>query len=320
MPIALSDLYPEFTNMLIQTYFFKVYDMYVPTDWADFTQVLPSTKEAEIYPTLGVVPKMSEFRGERTFTGLGNKETFMVHNKMYDGGVSFPLTSFQDDQYGIVSMRIGDLAIEGKRFPTELVYNILHNGASVKGYDGAYLFADHKAKGSATQSNTNGTSTTLDATGLTGVIKAMRKFVDTQGRPLNIVPDTLIVPPDLEVTAAQLLNTTFFMAVGANTSQNATSGQGTSIGNIPTYNPFGGILKRMIVSPYLTSTTEWYVACTTRMTKPVILQERQPVTLTVKMDPSTSDKVLSSNEGLASIIARWGAAAGDWHTVFQGST
>jgi phage major head subunit gpT-like protein len=323
MPVALSDIYPEFTNMLIQSYFFKIYDMFVPDDWASFAQVIPSTKEAEVYPTLGVVPKMGEFRGERKFSGLGSKETFMVHNKMYDAGISFPLTVFADDQYGIVAQRLGDLAMEGKRFPTELVYTVIHDGATTLGFDGKYLFDDHKAKGTATQSNTNATGTTLDVSALTAVIKKMRKFTDTQGRPLGIVPDTLIVPPDLEVTAKQILHSTFFFSVGTNTSQNATSGQGTSIGNLPTYNPIGGtdgILSKCIVNPYLTSTTEWYVACTTRMTKPVILQERQPVSLTVKMDPNTSDQVLKTNEGLASIIARWGAAPGDWHTIFQGST
>lgn len=311
MPIALSDIYPEFTNLLIQSYFFRVYDMFVPQDWADLAQVIPSTKEAEVYPTLGAVPKMHEFSGSRQFSGLGSKQSFMVQNKMYDAGVTFPLTVFQDDQYGIVAQRLADLAMEGKRFPTELIYDTIHNGATLKGFDGQSLYSeDHPGVGSATQSNTASEVKTLDAANLKAVIAAMRKFTDEKGRPLGIIPDTLTVPPDLEFTAGQLLNSSFFVAIGTT---------GTGQANVPTYNPFSSTIKRLIVSPYLTTATEWHVSCSTRMTKPVILQERQPCDLTIKMDPKTSDKVLETNEGLASIIARWGAAPGDWHTIYQGS-
>ena len=51
-------------------------------------------------------------------------------------------------------------------------------------------------------------------------------------------------------------------------------------------------------------------ACTSRMTKPVMLQQRQAPTLTIKMDPNTCDDVMKENNAFASIYARWGAAPG----------
>jgi phage major head subunit gpT-like protein len=327
MPIALSDLYPEFTHLLIQTFFFRIYDMYIPEDWGTIAQVVPSTKDSEVYPTLGVVPKTHIFKSERTFQGLGPKQTFQVWNQLYDAGIVFPLTAFQDDQYGIITLRLADLAMEAKRWPTELVYNVIHNGASATinatndnlGFDGLPLFsANHPGK-SATdvQTNTNAEATTLNVAELNTAITAMRRFYDSTGRYLGIMPDTLVVPPELMMPAAQILHSTWLMSVG-------TSTENTPVTNIPTFNIFdvsaGGVLLSLIVNPYLTSPTEWYVACTTRQAKPVILQQRQAPTLTTKMDPNTSDLVMNTNQGFVSYLARWGAAPGDWHTIFQGST
>ncbi len=284
MPIARSDLGPEFLSMLIQTLFFKVYDIYVPDDFEPLVTRVTSTKDSEIYPTLGVVPRMTKFTGERKYSGLGNKESFTVKNETYTADLSIPLNSFDDDQYGIVNQRIADLAVEAKRFPVEQIFTLIHNGASTKGYDGKNLFDSHPAKGTATQSNA--LSTALSATSLQTAISTMKKFVDQTGRPLGMRPDTLIVGPDLEVPAGQLLNSTFFMSYGnSNTS------------NVPTSNQFGGILKKLVVNEYLTSSTEWYVACTSRPLKPVILQGRKQPDLSIKLDPETSDTVYETDAG-----------------------
>ena len=89
----------------------------------------------------------------------------------------------------------------------------------------------------------------------------------------------------LEIPAKQLLHSAFFMSVGTASSQNTTASTPAGVYNIPTSNEFGGILKKIIVNEYLTSPSEWHVACTGRMTKPVLLQERQTPTLTVKIGP-----------------------------------
>jgi phage major head subunit gpT-like protein len=327
MPVGLSDLYPEFTQLLIQTQFFRIYDIYVPDDYGLFTQVVPSTKEAEVYPTLGAVPQMTLFEGERKFSGVGNKQTFMVFNKSFDTGIKIPLTVFQDDQYGILTQKIAELAMEGKRLPVSLVYSVLHNGAQTSGstyqagFDGLPLYSqDHQGVGSAFQSNMLGGTNTLNAANLQEVIANMRTLTEQTGRPLGIIPDTLIVPPMLEIPAKQLLHSAFFMSVGTASSQNTTATTPAGVYNIPTSNEFGGILKKIIVNEYLTSPSEWHVACTGRMTKPVLLQERQAPMLTVKMDPNTSDDVMKENNAFASIYARWGAAPGNWMTVYQGSS
>ena len=336
MPTDLSTLYPEFTNLIIQTYFFWMYDIWVQPDWAKVTQIVPSTKDAEFYPTLTQVPTMQQWEGRRRFERAGAKQSYMVMNAMYDAGISFPRTVFSDDQYGILMKKISDLAVEGKRKPMALAYDIINNGAISStsnadyavGIDGLPLFsASHPGKvditSTDTQSNTNGsgTSTTLTVDNLNAAVSAMKNFYDNQGRPMWIVPDTLIVPPALGMVARQILHSTWLMSVGPGGS----SGTPTTVSaNLPTFNVFnvdaGGDLKTIIETPYITSTTAWYVACTSRVAKPVLLQERMPPELTVKMDPNTSDLVFQTNDIYCSIMARWGAAPGDWHTIFKGNS
>ena len=330
MPTDLSTLYPEFTNLIIQTYFFWMYDIWVQPDWAKVTQIVPSTKDAEFYPTLTQVPTMQQWEGRRRFERAGAKQSYMVMNAMYDAGISFPRTVFSDDQYGILMKKISDLAVEGKRKPMALAYDIINNGAISStsnanyavGIDGLPLFsASHPGKvdvtSTDTQSNTNGGSTSLTADTLNAVVSSMKNLYDNQGRPMWIIPDTLIVPPALGMVARQILHSTWLMSVGSSTSN-------TPVQNIPTFNVFnvdaGGDLKTIIETPYITSATAWYAACTSRVAKPVLLQERMLPELTVKMDPNTSDLVFQTNDIYCSIMARWGAAPGDWHTIFQGST
>jgi len=320
MPVALSDLYPEFTNMLIQTYFFKVYNIYAPTDYTGLTTIVPSTRDAEVYPTLGPVAKMVPLTDEVQFGSLGGKQSFMVWNQKYVTAVSWDRTVWADDQYGILSQQIGQLAVEGKRKPADLVYTSIHNGAQTSGsnynpgFDGQPLFSASHPGYSGTQ--TNILSQTLSASALQAGIAAMRNFQDPQGRPMDFVPDTLVVPPALEFTAKQLCHAAFFMAVGP-----GSGGPSTATTNIPTSNEFKGIINNVIVTPYLTSTTEWYLADTSgnRGVKPMILQEREAPKLTLKMDENTSDLVLRTDKQFARLYARWGCAPGAWQTIVQGS-
>lgn len=47
---------------------------------------------------------------------------------------------------------------------------------------------------------------TLDEAGLAAARKLMRRFTDDKGRPLNIRPTLLVVPPELELEAMKLIN------------------------------------------------------------------------------------------------------------------
>ncbi|MDR8315289.1 head protein, partial [Acinetobacter baumannii] len=83
---------------------------------------------------------------------------------------------------------------------------------------------------------------------------AMRKFKDESGRPLNITPNVLLVPPALEDIANALMT-------------NAVLED-----NKP--NPYKGTAK-VKVSARLTNDNAWFLLDTTKPVKPFIYQVRK---------------------------------------------
>jgi len=100
----------------------------------------------------------------------------------------------------------------------------------------------------------SGGTTNLQASSLTTALSTFRKQTDPDGKPLGLTPAVLLVPPEVEQTAKQLMNSAFFVAGGS-----ATTAQ------IPSTNTWQGAYK-VAVSTYLSntsytgySTTAWFL-------------------------------------------------------------
>jgi len=103
-----------------------------------------------------------------------------------------------------------------------------------------------------------GATTVLSAEGLRKALETFRKQTDSLGNAIGIEPRYLIVPPELEFMAKQLINSSSLQHVGAATAADK---------NNPTYNPFQGAYE-IVVEPRLSNTTytgssatAWYLAC-----------------------------------------------------------
>lgn len=103
-----------------------------------------------------------------------------------------------------------------------------------------------------------GATTVLSAEGLRKALETFRKQTDSQGNAIGIEPRYLIVPPELEFIARQLINSSSLQHVGAATAADK---------NNPTYNPFQGAYE-IVIEPRLSNTTytgysatAWYLAC-----------------------------------------------------------
>jgi hypothetical protein len=103
-----------------------------------------------------------------------------------------------------------------------------------------------------------GATTVLSAEGLRKGLETFRKQTDSQGNAIGLDPRFLLVPPELEFIAKQLVNSGSLQHVGAATAADK---------NNPTYNPFQGAFE-VIVEPRLSNTTysgssetAWYLIC-----------------------------------------------------------
>ncbi len=129
--------------------------------------------------------------------------------------------------------------------------DVFNNGfsASFPGPDGFSLFnANHpQIKSGGVQTNTRAASQ-LSPTSLMLALTQFRKQKDYSGRRIRVPADRLIVPPDLEFTAAEILGGTMRSDTTNNTINALRNRQG-----MPDF-------RRMVVWDYLTDPLAWFIA------------------------------------------------------------
>lgn len=136
-----------------------------------------------------------------------------------------------NDQLGAFADAASKLGRTAEAFEAQFLANLLESNP-VMGDSKALFHADHK--------NVAATGTAISADALSAARLAMRKQVGLAGELISVTPAYLIVPPDLETKAEQVLAT----IAAAKTDD---------------VNPFSGSL-RLIVEPRLTDAKAWYLA------------------------------------------------------------
>ena len=167
-------------------------------------------------------------------------------HKTYALGFAISKEMMDDDQYGAMTDLAGQLG-RSSRFTAELyghdVYNNAFSTAKYVGRDGKALLAtDHPIQGLGT---TFGNRPTVDVdlseAALEAAIQSFENQVDDRGMPIDMQPQTLLISPDNEMLARQIL-----MSAGM---------PGTNNNDI---NPVQGRLN-IVVSHYLVDKDAWFV-------------------------------------------------------------
>lgn len=207
-----GDLY--LTSMLpaIDELIFQRYDKY-PDNYTKVFRVMDSTRSIE---------QTTEVTGFGLFGSVaeGGRVTFddpkQGFDKTYTHGqyaLGFRITkvAIDDDKYGFIQKLGSELGRSAKETVEIISAGVFNNGfdSSFAGPDGKALFAtDHPLVGGGTQSNRLAVAADLDISSLELLLTDFRKLVDHRGKKIRIVPTRLIVPPDLEWIAAEILSGT----------------------------------------------------------------------------------------------------------------
>lgn len=279
MALVRSDI-PKLLTAGMKTEFMGAFDKAL-ADYITVTSVIKSSKNQETYPWLGSTPKMREWADERMPKGL-SEYNFSIINYDWEASIAVDRNAIEDEQYGQIMIRVRELATEAKKFYDELIFGLIAQGNSTTGtgyflnksiscYDGGAFFQSSHSEGASGVQPNYGTSA-LSASALQDAITIMRKYKDDQGKPAHIKPDLLIVPPDLEFKARELLNSTYYpeTTIVRNEADSDNVGGATKLAT----NVLKGIVN-LLVTPYLTDTNNWYLFDTSRTVKPTILQMRK---------------------------------------------
>lgn len=285
-PIAIDELFsraiatvsfPNILGNVLNRVLLAAYEETPSTilEWASTDEV----KDFRPHPTL----RMGKFSrpvkegagGEFDYGALSDaKETRQANT----WGIWFGITRQQwiNDDLGAFTRVPGEMGAAMRRNVDDIAYTDVLATASGVGptmnEDGKALFATNHPDGGNYQT---GGSSALSASSLQTAKQQMRKI--KQGSVfLNLIPRALVVPPELEYTAQQLIQSTSL--IGSTTTDKLL---GTS-------NPFFGAL-RIVVEPRLSaiSTTGWYLACEPRQARGLVVStlRGQPGPMVERRDP-----------------------------------
>ncbi|WP_419657693.1 Mu-like major head subunit gpT, prophage protein [Desulfosarcina variabilis str. Montpellier] len=280
MLVNRENLSQVFINL--KTTFNKAFDG-APSNWAQTAMLVPSTGVQNDYAWLDRFPKMREWIGDKVVKALA-AQGYTIVNKEWEATVGVRRVDIETDNLGIYAPMAQDAGFSAKQWPDELVAALKNNAFNSLCYDGQYFYdTDHPVKGAdgVEQSVSNrGTAVLSNATqaaaadGYGAAHLAIMSFKDDEGRPLGLLPDTLEVPPALATTGRMLM-------------ENDKLADDTP-------NPYKGTAK-LLVNPWLTSTTAWFLHVTNRPIKPYIFQRRKAPVF-VQQTNMDSDNVFDRGE------------------------
>lgn len=272
-----------------------------PTQWDKLAMRVPSSTGREEYKWLSEFPRMREWVGDKTLRSLAAHD-YTVRNRDFESTVEIDRNDIEDDSLGIYGPQAQMAGYSAKRFPDELIFDLLASGFGQKCYDGKSFFASDHPVGGKTASNKGtaalDTSTLSKAQASFGAARtALRKLVDEDGRPLGVMPGLLVVPPALDDTARAMMTVERLEDGKANIYRGAAE---------------------VLMSPHLTSDTAWFLLDVSRPVRPLLYQERKAPDF-VQQTEMDSDSVFLRRKYRYGVECRGAAGYGLWQMAY-GST
>ncbi len=230
--------------------------------WTEIASLLPSTLPTEEYAWLGDLPVMREWTDERRITAL-QEFGFSLANRKFEMSVGIARELIEDERHGLIKMKIAALAEAANAHYDQILFEAIN--ANRNAYDGMPFY--HANRG-------NVGSTVFSAESLTEAITTLRKQTGQNGEPLDVRPTHLLVPPELEWQARQILSSAYYPGA-----------TGTGKPGAMAQNVLQNALQ-LVVSPRLATESEFHVLDCSRSLRPYLIQQRIAPEFTAQDDPS----------------------------------
>lgn len=268
--------------------------------WRNLAIVIDSQNESEGYTWFGTVPKMEDVTHGTVKISDIPGYSFTLPNLEFQTAMEVERVLIERDRLNLVKPRINQLAMEAARHPGELMLSILPTNPNA--YDGAALIGDSRIIGASgnIDNQVTGTGTTVAQfqADLASARAQMARFQDDQGRVMRLMPNTIMIPPEMEQVVWQALNVQQGQLVnpvlpGANGGFYSAAG----------YN--------IISNPFLTDVNNWYLLHVGAGTdKPFIFQSEKVPELLGATDPNT-EYVITRRKFLYSVYGRYNVGITD---------
>jgi phage major head subunit gpT-like protein len=272
-----------------------------PSVWQKIAMKVPSSTGQNDYVWLSVFPKMRQWLGDKVVKAL-EAYKYTIPNKDWEATVEVDRNDIEDDNLGIYGPQAQMAGQSAAQLPDEIVMELVNGGFNNACFDGQYFFdTDHPVAGASVSNKLTvalSAASQAAATASYGAARTtMRKFKDEEGRPLNVNPSILLVPPALEAVALAIVN-----------NDRLTDGEA---------NIYRGTAE-VVVDARLTSDTAWFLLDTSKPVKPFIYQERKAPVF-VEQTSAENDDVFMRKKFKFGAEARAAGGYGFWQLAL-GST
>lgn len=245
-----------------------------------------------------------------------SSQAFELYSEEQGMVIEIKKPDIRDDRYGVFGDLPGKLGRRIEEFPQDLIWDLFkegdqttYNSKSILSFDGLAFFHDsHLTNGrdssGGTYDNLIG-STALTKANLEAMIATLAAIPDNQGKAMNQQANRLIVPPQLSITAADILMAMTISTGGQNMSANdQLAARGKS-------------RIEIVEVPQLTGDpTVWYLASVTDGRAPMIWQETEALHITPLIAP-TDLNVLRDNLYIWYVTGESGVGFADPRTVLR---
>lgn len=221
-----------------------------------------SEKPDEKYLEVEDIGSMPTFTGDISYTEFREGNTKTLTHTEYALGLKLQRKLLDDDLYGVINAMVSQMGTVA-RYRMELdacspFINAFNTTYTV--FDGLSLCnTGHTFLSTPTTQSNSGTSA-FSYAAMDAAIIAMRKWKGSQDRLImNIYPDTLIGPADLDTQFREVIDSKFK--------------PGTQLNNINVFNNKFNI----ITTPFLQDTNDWFMVDSRRMKEFLIWIQRMPL-------------------------------------------
>ncbi len=266
--------------------------------WHDkVAMTVPSSTKIATYGWMARVARLQQWLGPRVVANL-QSHVYRLENKDWELTVGVDRDDWEDENLGIYSALFQEMGRSAAKWPDDLCKTALQAGTIVNTFDGVPFFSTaHDLDPAALQAN-NFPGTPLTFANYASVRASMMSYRGENGLPLGVNPDVLIVPPQLEVTARNILNAQFIVG-----SEASAAGGNTNV--------LQGSAQVLVVPEISDQPDTWYLADTSRPVKPLVFQLRKAPEFVSKTQP-VDDNVFFDREFLWGVDSRGAAGYSLW--------
>jgi phage major head subunit gpT-like protein len=313
MDITPSNLSAFFQNLRLD---FQSSYQNAPTFYQQISTTIPSTSEQNVYGWMDFIPQLRQWVGERYVRNVVSR-SFTATNLLFEDNIEVPRTKIEDDQYGLYGVRAAMLGRAAALWPDVQVANAVINGGAAASlcYDGQSFFSNAHPKdpsGELSGTQSNDLATALSGAAFATALSTGKSYVGRDGVPIGAFSSgrpILMVGPTLEKTGRDIVAANFFSPAAQ---------YGAAAANAPSDNTFMGAAS-LLVNPYITSSTAWYLIDGSFPMKPFVWQLRTSPVFQSRMAES-DEPVFTRDVYQWGVRARGVATYGLWWLAIRGNS